>query len=93
VCVCACVICVCRVCVRNLCVCVRNLCVTGAQFCRAQMDALHAARTYLCLLTSTRLHLRLHEHYHAPGERSLDQVAGLVGLRLPTQPGGKGWET
>ncbi|XP_016408732.1 protein FMC1 homolog [Sinocyclocheilus rhinocerous] len=55
--------------------------------------ALHAARTYLCLLTSTRLHLRLHERYHARGERTPEQVAGLVGLRLPTQPGGKGWET
>ncbi|XP_059413384.1 protein FMC1 homolog [Carassius carassius] len=68
--------------------------VTGAQFCRARIDALHAARTYLCLLTSTRLHLRLHERYHAHGgDRALEQVAGLVGLRLPTQPGGKGWET
>uniref|UniRef100_A0A673HIF7 Protein FMC1 homolog n=1 Tax=Sinocyclocheilus rhinocerous TaxID=307959 RepID=A0A673HIF7_9TELE len=31
--------------------------------------------------------------YHARGERTPEQVAGLVGLRLPTQPGGKGWET
>uniref|UniRef100_A0A9J8ABK2 Protein FMC1 homolog n=1 Tax=Cyprinus carpio carpio TaxID=630221 RepID=A0A9J8ABK2_CYPCA len=63
------------------------------QFCRARMDALHAARTYLCLLTSTRMHLRLHERYHGRGDRALEEVAGLVGLRLPTQPGGKGWET
>ncbi|KTG03597.1 hypothetical protein cypCar_00039554 [Cyprinus carpio] len=67
--------------------------VTGEQFCRARMDALHAARTYLCLLTSTRMHLRLHERYHGRGDRALEEVAGLVGLRLPTQPGGKGWET
>ncbi|KAF4116630.1 protein FMC1 homolog isoform X2 [Onychostoma macrolepis] len=57
--------------------------VTGAQLCRERMEALHTARSYLCL----------HERYHARGERATEQVAGLVGLRLPTQPGGKGWET
>ncbi|XP_051741948.1 protein FMC1 homolog [Ctenopharyngodon idella] len=67
--------------------------VTGAQLCRARMEALHAAQTYGCLLSSTRLHLRLHQRYHARGECRTDQAAGLVGLRLPTQPGGKGWET
>ncbi|KAA0706383.1 Protein FMC1 -like protein [Triplophysa tibetana] len=67
--------------------------VTGAQYCRERMDALHTACTYHCLLTSTREHLQLHEVYHARGERDTAQMAGLVGLRLPTQPGGKGWET
>lgn len=67
--------------------------VTGAQYCRAHMDALHAASTYRCLLTSTRMHLQLHQVYHARGERDQEQMARLVGLQLPTQPGGKGWET
>ncbi|XP_051987925.1 protein FMC1 homolog [Xyrauchen texanus] len=67
--------------------------VTGAQYCRAHQDALHAAHTYQSLLASTRLHLQLHELYHARGERQTNEVANMVGLRLPTQPGGKGWET
>ncbi|KAF7649841.1 hypothetical protein LDENG_00135000 [Lucifuga dentata] len=66
--------------------------VTGERYCRAQQEALHASNTYLCLLASTRSHLVLHNLYHGKGERSPEEVAGLVGLRLPTQPGGKGWE-
>lgn len=66
--------------------------ITGERYCRAQQEAHHASHTYLCLLASTRNHLALHNLYHGKGERSPDEVAGLVGLRLPTQPGGKGWE-
>eukprot|EP00067_Danio_rerio_P016731 XP_002661059.2 protein FMC1 homolog [Danio rerio] len=67
--------------------------VTGAQLCRAQMESLHAAVSYRCLLASTRLHQRLHLQYHARGEHTPQQAAALVGLRMPNQPGGKGWET
>lgn len=66
--------------------------VTGEQYCRAQQEAHHDSHTYQCLLASTRNHLILHNLYHGKGERSPEEVAGLVGLRLPTQPGGKGWE-
>ncbi|XP_012735099.2 protein FMC1 homolog [Fundulus heteroclitus] len=66
--------------------------VTGERYCRAQQEAHHASLTYLCLLASTRNHLALHTLYHGKGERSPEQAAGLVGLRLPSQPGGKGWE-
>uniref|UniRef100_A0A3P9IB31 Protein FMC1 homolog n=1 Tax=Oryzias latipes TaxID=8090 RepID=A0A3P9IB31_ORYLA len=66
--------------------------VTGERYCRAQQEALHASHTYLCLLASTRNHQALHNLYHAKGECSTEEAAGLVGLRLPTQPGGKGWE-
>ncbi|XP_044036705.1 protein FMC1 homolog [Siniperca chuatsi] len=66
--------------------------VTGERYCRAQQEAHHASDTYLCLLASTRNHLVLHSVYHVKGECSQEQAAGLVGLRLPTQPGGKGWE-
>ncbi|KAG8138061.1 putative UPF0562 C7orf55-like protein [Naja naja] len=52
----------------------------------------HLAATYLCLLHSIREHLVLHKEYHGKGERSPDIVAGLVGFKLPQQPGGKGWE-
>ncbi|CAL9693638.1 unnamed protein product [Knipowitschia caucasica] len=66
--------------------------VTGERYCRAQQEAHHAADTYLCLLSSTRNHLILHNLYHGKGDCSTEQAAGLVGLRLPSQPGGKGWE-
>ncbi|XP_062387970.1 protein FMC1 homolog [Sardina pilchardus] len=66
--------------------------VTGERYCRAQQEALHSSLTYLCLLSSTRQHMALHNLYHGKGERSTEEAAGLVGLRLPTQPGGKGWE-
>ncbi|XP_051904492.1 protein FMC1 homolog [Hippocampus zosterae] len=66
--------------------------VTGERYCRAQQEALHASQTYLCLLASSRNHQALHNFYHAKGERNAEDVAGMVGLRLPTQPGGKGWE-
>ncbi|XP_035469988.1 protein FMC1 homolog [Scophthalmus maximus] len=66
--------------------------VTGERYCRAQQEAHHASHTYLCLLASTRNHQALHNYYHGKGDRSLAQAASMVGLRLPTQPGGKGWE-
>ncbi|XP_003964294.1 protein FMC1 homolog [Takifugu rubripes] len=66
--------------------------VTSERHCRAVQEAHHDSQTYLCLLVSTRNHLVLHNIYHAKGERSAEEVAGVVGLRLPTQPGGKGWE-
>ncbi|XP_037648059.1 protein FMC1 homolog [Sebastes umbrosus] len=66
--------------------------VTGERYCRAQQEAHHDSHTYLCLLASTRTHMALHNLYHGKGERSAEEAAGLVGLRLPTQPGGKGWE-
>ncbi|KAM9780507.1 protein FMC1 homolog [Neosynchiropus ocellatus] len=70
----------------------RKNAVTGERYCRAQQEALHASQTYLCLLASTRNHQLLHDLYHGKGERSQEEAAALVGLRLPTQPGGKGWE-
>ncbi|XP_032394264.1 protein FMC1 homolog isoform X1 [Etheostoma spectabile] len=69
-----------------------QLTVTGEMYCRAQQEAHHDSHTYLCLLASSRTHLALHKLYHGKGDRSREEVAGLVGLRLPTQPGGKGWE-
>lgn len=71
------------------CMCVQ---VTSERHCRAQREAVHTSHSYLCLLESTRRHLELHNQYHGKGERPPDEVARLVGLRLPTQPGGKGWE-
>lgn len=66
--------------------------VTSERHCRARREALHASHSYLCLLASTRHHITLHKLFHGKGERGPEQVARLVGLQLPTQPGGKGWE-
>ncbi|KAI9527030.1 hypothetical protein NQZ68_034015 [Dissostichus eleginoides] len=66
--------------------------ITGERYCRAQQEAHHDSNTYLCLLGSTRTHLALHKMYHGKGECSQESAAAMVGLRLPTQPGGKGWE-
>ncbi|CAH2312158.1 FMC1 homolog [Pelobates cultripes] len=65
---------------------------TSEKFCRAQQELHFQASTYLCLLRSVRNHVVLHEAYHAKGERSTEVAASMVGLKLPQQPGGKGWE-
>ncbi|NWS60770.1 FMC1 protein, partial [Chunga burmeisteri] len=64
--------------------------VTSEKLCRAQQELHFQAATYLCLLRSVREHRALHQEYHGKGERSPEEVAGLVGFRLPQQPGGKG---
>ncbi|KAF7248552.1 hypothetical protein EYD10_05477 [Varanus komodoensis] len=66
--------------------------VTSEKLCRAQHELHFQAATYLCLLRSVRKHLALHKEYHGKGQRSTEEVAELVGLKLPQQPGGKGWE-
>lgn len=64
--------------------------VTSEKLCRAQQELHFQAATYLCLLRSVRHLAALHHEYHGRGERSPEEVAGLVGFRLPQQPGGKG---
>ncbi|XP_036904991.1 protein FMC1 homolog [Pteronotus mesoamericanus] len=66
--------------------------VTSEKLCRAQHELHFQAATYLCLLRSVREHVALHQEFHGKGERSVEESAGLVGLKLPQQPGGKGWE-
>ncbi|XP_012373871.2 protein FMC1 homolog [Dasypus novemcinctus] len=66
--------------------------VTSEKLCRAQHELHFQASTYLCLLRSIREHVALHQEFHGMGERSVEESAGLVGLKLPSQPGGKGWE-
>ncbi|NWI05979.1 FMC1 protein, partial [Tichodroma muraria] len=64
--------------------------VTSEKLCRTQQELHFQAATYLCLLRSVRKHEALHREYHGRGERSPQEVAGLVGFRLPQQPGEKG---
>uniref|UniRef100_A0A8B9EPT7 Protein FMC1 homolog n=1 Tax=Anser cygnoides TaxID=8845 RepID=A0A8B9EPT7_ANSCY len=68
----------------------RPMGVTSEKLCRAQQELHFQAATYLCLLRSVRHLAALHHEYHGRGERSPEEVAGLVGFRLPQQPGGKG---
>ncbi|XP_075038818.1 protein FMC1 homolog [Mixophyes fleayi] len=70
----------------------KNNQVTSEKLCLAHQELHFLASTYLCLLQSVRNHVIFHEEYHAKGERSLEEVAGLVGYKIPQQPGGKGWE-
>ncbi|XP_038610424.1 protein FMC1 homolog [Tachyglossus aculeatus] len=66
--------------------------VTSQKLCRAQHELHFDAATYLCLLRSVRRHVALHREFHGRGERSVTESAGMVGLQLPRQPGGKGRE-
>ncbi|XP_069765758.1 protein FMC1 homolog [Narcine bancroftii] len=66
--------------------------VTSEKLCRAHVELIHQASTYLCLLQSVRHHLALHQEYHSKGEQSPQKIAQQVGFTLPQQPGGKGWE-
>ncbi|XP_020608865.1 protein FMC1 homolog [Orbicella faveolata] len=40
---------------------------------------------YLCLLQSQRMAQMLHAKYKGAGERPVEEVAGLVGFKLPKQ--------
>lgn len=40
---------------------------------------------YLCLLRSQRMAQMLHEKYKGVGERPVEEVASLVGFKLPKQ--------
>lgn len=57
--------------------------VTSARYCRAIEEANHDAATYWCLLRSTRELDELIVKYHGTGEKTTEQAANLVGLKLP----------
>ncbi|XP_033029685.1 LOW QUALITY PROTEIN: protein FMC1 homolog [Lacerta agilis] len=67
--------------------------VTSEKMSGAQHDLHFQAATYLCLLCSVQEHLALHKEYHGKGERLAAEAVGVVGLKLPQQPRGKGWES
>ncbi|KYO17455.1 protein FMC1 homolog [Alligator mississippiensis] len=64
--------------------------VTEEKLCRAQHELHFQAATYLCLLRSSRLHLALLRQHRGRGPRSAHDTARLVGLALPSRPGGDG---
>lgn len=59
--------------------------VSSERYCRAHKEASHDAATYWCLLRSTREHNELVMKYHGTGERTTEQAANLVGLKLPQE--------
>lgn len=58
--------------------------VTGAKNCKHQSEMQHLAETYLCLLESTARQSELAAVYRR-GERSIQESAAMVGLRLPEE--------
>ncbi|XP_071825521.1 protein FMC1 homolog isoform X2 [Apostichopus japonicus] len=59
--------------------------VTSEKVCRAREELLHKARSYLSLLQGIREHEALNQEYKGR-ERTLEESANLVGLRLPKSP-------
>ena len=57
--------------------------VTAAQYCRNEDQAAHLAQTYLCYLSSVRRHTELLDEYQNRGEKTTEQAANTVGLKLP----------
>jgi hypothetical protein len=56
--------------------------VTPNKLCKHPGEMFFVAQTYLTYLKSTREHLALKQQYHK-GERSTEEAAKIVGLRLP----------
>lgn len=57
--------------------------VTDQKLCRGRQELNYLAQTYLSYLSNTRKHKELYAEYHGKGERSVEETANLVGLRLP----------
>ena len=60
--------------------------VTSKQHCKPGQEMEHLANTYATYLTSQRMWFRVHNEYHAKGERSIAETAGIVGFKLPHDP-------
>lgn len=60
--------------------------VTELQYCKAQEEMFHLAKTYLCYLQSQRKYAEIHGQYHAKGERTVKETADMVGFKLPHDP-------
>ena len=58
--------------------------VTGAKHCKQQHEVKYLAETYLCLLESNAKQAELSAIY-TRNERTTEQAANLVGLRLPKE--------
>ena len=59
--------------------------ITENRYCRQPEAATHDAQTLLTYLEATRQHQELIDIYHGRGERSTQQAAETVGLKLPEQ--------
>lgn len=61
----------------------RRFQATDEQLCRAREEMQYVAKTYLCYLRSSRLQHELHMEYHGRGERTVKEIADIVGFKLP----------
>lgn len=60
--------------------------ITDQQICKAQNEMKYLAESYLCYLQSQRHYIDIHRQYHGKGERSTQDIANLVGFKLPHDP-------
>jgi hypothetical protein len=56
--------------------------VASNKLCKHPEEMLFVAQAYLTYLKSTKEHFELKQKYHK-GERSTEEAANIVGLRLP----------
>lgn len=57
---------------------------TSSRFCREGSEMPMIANAYVTYLRSTKEYIELHSRY-CKGERSTEEAAAIVGLRLPQQ--------
>jgi len=57
--------------------------VTAEQTCKAHVEGMHLADTYLCYLRSSRKSNELRSEYHGRSERTVREAADMVGFKLP----------
>lgn len=60
--------------------------VTDSQLCKKKDEMLFLADSYRCYLESTRRYKELVKKFQGKGERSVKQMADMVGFKLPHDP-------
>jgi hypothetical protein len=59
---------------------------TEKQLCKAGEEMNHLSDSYATYLFSQRKWADVHGEYHAKGERSVTEVAHMVGFKMPHEP-------
>lgn len=60
--------------------------ITDEQLCKAREEMRFLAQTYSCYLKSQRKYEEIQKKYRGKGERSVEEIANLVGFKLPHDP-------
>ena len=59
---------------------------TSEILCKAREELQNLAQNYLCYLHSIRKYQEINTYYSGRGERSTEEMANLVGFKLPHDP-------